>query len=74
MKRQQEPFQRLWMKTGAQAGQASKDRNLGPGIDIRKKNIGKRKKMKREGYEFQWQFSSETFKNYTVKSVGSKIF
>ena len=38
------------MKTGAQAGQASKDRNLGPGIDIRKKNIGKRKKMKREGY------------------------
>lgn len=50
MKRQQEPFQRLWMKTGAQAGQASKDRNLGPGIDIRKKNIGKRKKMKREGY------------------------
>ena len=32
------------MKTGAEAGQASKDRNLGPGIDIRKKNIGKRKK------------------------------
>lgn len=31
------------MKTGAEAGQASKDRNLGPGKNIRKKNIGKRK-------------------------------
>ena len=43
MKRQQEPFQRLWMKTGAEAGQASKDRNLGPGKNIRKNNIDKRK-------------------------------
>lgn len=31
------------MKTGAEAGQASKDRNLGSGKNIRKKNIGKRK-------------------------------
>ena len=40
MKRQQEPFQRLRMKTGAEAGQASKDRNLEKGKDIRKKNTG----------------------------------
>lgn len=46
MKRQQEPFQRLQMKTGAEAGQASKDRNLGKGKDIRKKNIGERKNEK----------------------------